>query len=293
MPTPAPRARSFLLLLRPLQWTKNLLVFAALLFARRYAEPGEALRAGAMFVAFCLASSALYALNDVLDRDADRRHPRKRYRPVASGALSPAAALAVSVVLILLAFAAAWTLSTPAHMSLIAYLALGAAYSLYLKRVVIVDVLVLAAGFVLRAAAGGFAIDVEISPWLLMCTMLLALFLAVAKRRHELTEAKAPTIQRPVLGDYAPLLLDQMLAVTAACTLMAYVLYTFSEQTAQKFPSHLMPMTSVFVMFGLFRYLLLVYRRDEGGEPEVLLVRDPAIRWTVILYVLAVLLAVR
>ena len=279
--------------LRPKQWTKNLLVFAALLFARQYGEPGQELRALAAFVAFCLASSALYALNDVLDRDADRRHPRKRLRPVASGVLSPAAALVVAVVSALSAFAAARSLNTLAHEALIGYLALGIAYSLFLKRVVIVDVLAVASGFVLRAAAGGFAIEVEISPWLLICTMLLALFLAVAKRRHEILQAKAPAVQRPVLGDYTPALLDQMIAVTTACTLMAYVLYTFSEATMRKFPSHLMPMTSLFVMFGLFRYLHLIYRRDEGGEPEALLVRDGPIRWTVILYVVAVLLAVR
>jgi 4-hydroxybenzoate polyprenyltransferase len=287
------RAAALFSLLRPLQWTKNLLVFAALLFARRYAEPGEAVRAAAMFAAFCLASSALYALNDVVDRAADRRHPRKRLRAVASGSVRPDAALGISLLLALLAFAAAWSLNPSAHLCLIGYLVLGAAYSLLLKRVVIVDVLAIAAGFVLRAAAGGFAIEVEISPWLLICTMALALFLAVAKRRHELLEAKAPAAQRPVLGDYTPALVDQMIAVTAACTLMAYVLYTFSEQTARKFPSHLMPLTSLFVMFGLFRYLHLIYRRDLGGEPEALLVRDAPIRWTVLLYVLAVLLAVR
>ena len=287
------RAVSLIALLRPLQWTKNLLVFAALLFARRYAEPGEALRAVAMFAAFCRASSALYALNDCLDRAADRRHPRKRLRPVASGAVSPAAALALSLSLALGAFAAAWNLPAAAHECLIGYLGLGAAYSLFLKRVVVLDVLVVAFGFVLRAAAGGLAIEVEISPWLLICTMLLALFLAVAKRRHELLQAKTPAAQRPVLGEYTLALVDQMIAVTASCTLMAYVLYTFSEQTTRKFPSHLMPLTSLFVGFGLFRYLHLIYRRDLGGEPEALLVRDAPIRWTVLLYVLAVLLAVR
>jgi len=284
---------SWVSLLRPLQWTKNLLVFAALLFARRYAEPGEAERALVMFAAFCLASSALYAFNDSLDRGADRRHPRKRLRPVASGAITPGGAVAAATALALLALLAARSAEPSARLCLAGYLVLGAAYTLFLKRVVILDVLVVAAGFVLRAAAGGFAIAVEISPWLLICTMLLALFLAAAKRRHELVGTRAGVAHRPVLGDYTPALLDQMIATTAACTLMAYVLYTFSEQTVRKFPSHLMPLTSLFVMFGLFRYLHLIYRREEGGEPEALLIRDAPIRWTVLLYVLAVLAAVR
>jgi 4-hydroxybenzoate polyprenyltransferase len=288
-----PRPAALLRLLRPLQWTKNLLVFAALLFARRFGETLEVERALVVFAAFCMASSALYAFNDLMDRQADRRHPRKRLRPVASGAVAPGGAVAAAVTLALLALLLASSATPPARWCLASYIALGAAYSVFLKRVVILDVFVVAAGFVLRAAAGGLAIEVEISPWLLVCTMLLALFLAVAKRRSELREAAAPAAHRSVLGDYTPALLDQMIAVTAACTLMAYVLYTFSEQTVRKFPSGLMPLTALFVVFGLFRYLHLIYRKDEGGEPEALLLRDPAIRWTVLLYVVAVFLAVR
>lgn len=287
------RFRAFARLLRPLQWTKNLLVFAALLFARRYAETGEVALAAAMFASFCLASSALYALNDVVDREADRRHPRKRLRPVASGAVSPDSALLVAGALAVISVLVAWRVNLDSLRCVAGYLVLGAAYSLVLKRIVVMDVIVVAAGFVLRAAAGGLAIEVEISPWLLVCTMLLALFLAVAKRRSELRDAAVPAAHRPVLGDYTPALLDQMIATTAACTLMAYVLYTFSEQTARKFPSGLMPLTAVFVIFGLFRYLHLIYRDHRGGEPEAVLLRDAPIRWTVLLYVAAVLVAVR
>ncbi len=283
---------AYLTVLRPLQWTKNLLVFAALLFARQIGEPAQVKRAALMFLAFCLIASALYILNDLLDRKADQRHPKKRLRPVASGVIHWETGTILA-----LALGAAGLLtarnSTPAALAcLLGYIALGAGYSLLLKRVVIVDVLVIAAGFVLRAAAGAYAIQVAISPWLLICTMLLALFLALAKRRQELLASPRPQDQRVVLGQYSSALLDQMIAVVTSSTLMAYILYAFSEQTSLKFSSQLMPLSVPFVLYGIFRYLYLIYHRLEGEEPEVLLVKDWPLLVNFVLYVLAVLLIV-
>jgi 4-hydroxybenzoate polyprenyltransferase len=268
-------------------------VFAALLFARQAGQPAQGLRALVVFGAFCLASSAVYVLNDVVDMEADRRHPRKRLRPIAAGALSRESGIVLAPLLATAALVVGRQAEPPALACLLGFLAISAAYSFRLKRIVIVDVLAVAAGFVLRAAAGAYAIAVEISPWLLMCAMLLALFLAVAKRRHELVEIPAARTARPVLGQYTAAMLDQMIAVLTSCTLMAYILYAFSEQTAAKFPSHLMPLTTVFVVFGVFRYLFLIYQRSGGGEPEVLLLTDRPLLASLIGYVLAVLLIIR
>jgi len=281
-------ARDHIAVLRPLQWTKNLLVFAALLFARQSREPGQLGKAAVVFAAFCLVSSALYVFNDMRDRKADRLHPRKRLRPIPSGAVRLETASVLAPVLAVLGFLAARNAAPAALACLTGYLALGVFYSLFLKRIVIVDVLAIAAGFILRAAAGAYAIDVAISQWLLICTLLLALFLALAKRRHELVEFAKPLAQRSVLGEYTPALLDQMIAVVTSGTLMAYILYAFSEQTNAKFPSHLMPLTIPFVLYGIFRYLYLIYQRAEGGEPERLLVRDTPLLVNIVLYVLAV-----
>jgi len=279
-------------LLRPRQWTKNVLVFAGVVFADRLGVPGQAMAAVTAFVAFCLASSALYVLNDLMDREADALHPLKRLRPLASGAVRPR--FAAPLVPVLSAAALSLALLLPPHfgLGLLAYMVLGVLYSLALKRVVIVDVLVISAGFVLRAAGGAWAVDVVISPWLLTCTMLLALFLAMAKRRAELVSAPRFAASRLRAGVYSRELLDQMMAVVTSSTLMAYVLYAFSEQTRDKFPSGLMPLTVPFVLYGIFRYLFLVYRRGEGGEPEALVLRDRPLMAGIALWVAAVLAAV-
>ena len=289
MPPLPTSLRPVIALLRPLQWTKNILVLAALLFARQAGQPGQAARALTMFAAFCLAASAVYVFNDVLDRDADRRHPRKRLRPIASGRVDRRFAMLLAPLLAAGALVLVRHATPAAQACLLGYLALSVAYCCWLKRIVIVDVLAVAGGFVLRAAAGAYAIEVEISPWLLMCAMLLALFLAVAKRRHELVEVAKGGTARPVLGQYSATMLDQMIAVLTSCTLMAYILYAFSEQTAAKFPSHLMPLTTVFVVFGIFRYLFLIYQRAGGGEPELLLVTDRPLLASLVGYVLGVL----
>ncbi len=276
-------------LLRPRQWTKNAVVLAALLFARQWHDPDQVVRALGLAAAFCLASSAGYVFNDLKDREGDRRHPRTRLRPLASGAIRRTAARWLVPALAGAALLVAWGAGAAvgARWCLVGYLGLSAAYSLRLKRIAMVDVMTIAAGFVLRAAAGALAIGVAISPWLLICTALLALLLALAKRRM------AGVGLPPALGVYTPALLDQMIAVVTSCTLMAYILYTFSERTAAQFPSHLMPLTSTFVLFGIFRYLHLVYARGDGAEPETVLLRDRPMQVNLVLYVAAVFLAVR
>lgn len=272
-------------MLRPLQWSKNLLVLAPLAFARQAGVPEQAGRALLATAAFCLLSSSLYIFNDLRDREEDRRHPVRRRRPIVAGAVDEGTALVAAVLLAAAAFLLGSLLPSPAPLCLLGYAVLGVAYTLVLKHWVIVDVLALSAGFVLRAAAGAFAIQVEVSPWLLVCSMLLALFLAVAKRRHELLVSPS----RAVMGSYTPALLDQMTAVVTSSTLMSYVLYAFSDQTTRKFPSGLMPLTVPFVLFGIFRYLFLIYRRGAGGEPESVLFRDRPLLAAVVLWAASVL----
>ena len=267
-------AAAYVTLLRPQQWTKNLLVFAALLFAARINDPAGRMSAIRLFVAFCLASSCVYIYNDIRDRGYDQLHPRKRHRSIASGQVTPLAGAAIALALLAGSILLSWRTTAAARACLVGYLLLQAAYTLFLKRQVILDVMAISAGFVLRAVAGAYAIDVVISPWLLICTILLSLFLALSKRRSELLSTENARAHRMVLGEYTITLLDQLIAVVTAGTLLAYILYTYSEQTMRKFPSHLMPLTLPFVLYGIFRYLYLIYRKDEGGEPELLMVKD-------------------
>ena len=262
--------------LRPRQWPKNLLVFAGILFAAEYHEPAKWVAATVAFVAYCAASSAAYAVNDVLDAEEDRRHPLKRSRPVASGVLAPeravkiAAALAVAAVALMVWFG--W--ASVAYV--VGFLGLQAAYSWKLKHIVLIDVMAIAALFVIRAAAGAEAVDVRISPWLIVCTALLALFLALAKRRGELVTTAARGGGRTVLDGYSLALVDQLVAVVAACTIVAYSFYTFQARDGSA-----MMATIPFVVFGLFRYLLLMHREDLGEEPENVLLSDVPILVTV------------
>ena len=251
--------------LRPRQWSKNLVLFAGIVFA---AEVGDLVRwaeATTAFAAYCAASSAAYLVNDVRDREHDRLHPLKRSRPIARGELAPRRALLLAGGLTLLAVALAALLGLGSLAFLGAFLALQAAYSFGLKQVVLIDVLTISALFVIRAAAGAEAVDVRISPWLLVCTALLALFLALAKRRRELVVAGST---RPVLEGYSLALVDQLIVVTVACTIAAYSVYAITAHTAA------MTATIPFVVFGLFRYLLLVHRDDLGEEPENVLLSD-------------------
>jgi 4-hydroxybenzoate polyprenyltransferase len=279
--------------LRPRQWVKNLFVFGGLIFGQRLFDLPAAWVALTAFLVFCGLSGAIYLLNDVADRDQDRLHPDKRTRPVASGRLPVGAALATAAALIVIGLAAAVWLSAPFGLAAVAYVVLLSAYSAWLKNVVIVDVLVVAIGFVLRAAAGALAIGVAISGWLLICTILLALFLALGKRRHEvLTLGEGAARHRPILAEYSAGLLDQMIAVVTASTVTAYALYTMSPETVAKFHTSLLPLTLPFVLYGIFRYLYLLYRRQLGGNPSDIVLRDRALLVNTLLWLAMILLIV-
>jgi 4-hydroxybenzoate polyprenyltransferase len=286
-------AANLLISLRPGQWAKNLLVFAGLLFGLRLFDVGAAARASAAFIVFCLLSGVVYLINDVADRDSDRQHPLKARRPIASGALSVSAALAAALALGAVALGAAFALGFRFFAVALAYLALLALYSGPLKHIVIIDVLTIAVGFVLRAVAGAFAVEVEISHWLLVCTILLALFISLAKRRHELVLlAGGAATHRPILEEYTPYLLDQMIAVVTASTLIAYVFYTISPETEQKFGTAWLGLTVPFPLYGIFRYLYLVHQREGGGSPADLLLTDRPLLLCVMLWALSVVLII-
>ena len=280
--------------LRPAQWTKNLIVFTALLFGQRgaapaFLDPTAIGRAIAAFGIFCVLSGIVYLINDVADRQADRLHPRKRYRPIASGAVTPGVAIAAAAALTIAALSASWLLGPWFALVAVSYVTLLALYSGPLKHVVIIDVLTIAIGFVLRAIAGAVAIDVLISHWLLILTILLALFLALSKRRHELVLlADGATSHRPILEEYSPYLLDQMIAVVTASTLVTYVISTVSDETVQKYHTDYLGLTVVFPLYGIFRYLYLVHQKEGGGSPADMLVNDRPLLACVALWAMAV-----
>ena len=265
--------RAAFISLRPRQWTKNLLLFAGIIFAAKLGDASRWAEAFAVFAAYCAASSASYLVNDVRDAPHDRVHPVKRARPIARGELSPRLALLVAAALSLAAFLLVVPLGLASLAFLAGFFALQASYTLALKHVVLLDVMTIGGLFVVRAAAGAAAVEVRISPWLLLCTALLALFLALAKRRGELVLVGAETTPgRPVLEGYSLALVDQLVSVVAASTVISYCLYTFTARDSKA-----MMITIPFVVFGVFRYLLLMHRRDLGEEPEEVLLRDAPI----------------
>jgi 4-hydroxybenzoate polyprenyltransferase len=281
--------RALLDSLRPRQWVKNLFVFAGVIFSQQLLTP-RIWPALAAFAIFCGLSGAIYLFNDVADRDKDRLHESKRLRPVASGALPLGAAVGFGVLLLAGCLAAAFRLSPSFGLVALAYGALLTAYSVWLKHVVILDVLTVAAGFVLRAVAGAVAVDVEISGWLLICTILIALFLALGKRRHEYRSLTGDAAaHRPILAEYSEGFLDQMISVVTASTVITYALYTMSPETVAKFHTRLLPLTLPFVLYGIFRYLYLLYRRDLGGNPSDLLVTDRGLLLDALLWMLVTL----
>ncbi len=263
-------ARAVWIALRPRQWTKNLLLFAGIVFAAQLGDGWRWLDALAAFTAYCAASSAAYLVNDVRDAPHDRVHPVKRARPIARGEITPRAAYVLAAALLAVAVALVAPLGLVSLAFLAGFVALQAAYTLSLKHVVLIDVMTISGLFVVRAAAGAAAVHVRISPWLLLCTALLALFLALAKRRGELVLVGAEaTPGRPVLEGYSLALVDQLVSIVAASTVISYSLYTFTARDSKA-----MMVTIPFVVFGVFRYLLLVHRQDLGEEPEGVLLRD-------------------
>ena len=261
--------------LRPQQWVKNGFVFAALIFSRSITDWHRNARVAAGALLFCLMSSAVYLLNDILDMPEDRKHPLKRLRPLASGRLGVGTASLAALILALISLGGAWFLDHKFFIIVAAYGLINVLYSWALKRVVLLDVFVISAGFVLRVVSGGVIIHVEISPWLVVCATLLALFLALSKRRHELVVlGKDASNHRSILAHYSPYFLDQLIGIVTASTVMSYALYTLSSDVQVKFPGKRLDLTIPFVLFGIFRYLYLVHQNEEGGNPTRLLFAD-------------------
>ena len=281
--------------LRPKQWTKNLLVFAGYLFTIEQAHPLALLtRVFAAFALFCLISGAGYVINDVADIKRDNDHPVKRKRPIASGAVPIPVAMTFACILATAVIGASFTVNVHFGLLISAYFVLSVAYSTFLKHQVIVDLLVIAAGFVIRAVAGAVVIEVAISSWLLVCTTLLALFLGLAKRRSELVALEEGGLaHRATLKDYTAPMLDQMLGVTASAALMAYCLYTFSPTSSTGAAHPYMMATIPFVVYGLMRYLFLVHTKNAGGSPELVLLEDRPMLINMVLYVIAAALALK
>jgi len=261
--------------MRPRQWTKNVFVFAGIIFARKLLDAASLRESAAAFLLFCLLSSSVYIINDLLDAEQDRQHPTKRNRPIASGRLSRSLAVVAALVLGGAGLGLSLKLTVGFAITAIVYFALNLLYTFVLKHLVILDVLSIAVFFVLRAAAGAEAIAVPISHWLLICTVLLALFIALSKRRHELVllEDDASS-HRASLIEYTPYLLDQMIAVVTASTLMAYILYTVDIRTVSEVGSDRLIFTIPCVIFGIFRYLYLIHQKGEGGDPDRIIVSD-------------------
>lgn len=277
----------WLQLLRPAQWSKNLLLFAALLFSGNLFDAADFFAVCGAFVCFCTVASGAYVMNDLRDCERDRQHPVKSQRPLPSGRIGRGMAVKTSLALMALGILGSLALGRWFAILTIGYLALQVAYTYSLKDMVILDVMAIASGFVLRAVAGGVAIDVPISPWLIICTFLLALFLGFSKRRHEivLLENNA-TDHRTSLREYSPYFLDQMISVVTASTVVAYASYTASPEVHSKLGTDKLYLTIPFVLFGIFRYLYLVHQKEEGGNPTQLLLSDRPLQAGVAAWVL-------
>ncbi|HEV8702288.1 MAG TPA: decaprenyl-phosphate phosphoribosyltransferase [Candidatus Polarisedimenticolia bacterium] len=276
--------------MRPSQWIKNLVVFAALIFAKKLGEPALVLRAAAAFGLFCATSGAVYIFNDLFDADRDRKHPAKARRPIASRSVGTVPALTAAILLLTGAIMAGFALFPPFGAVLLTYVAINLVYSFWLKEVVIVDVMLIASGFVLRAVGGGLVIDVSISHWLVMCTILLSLFLALCKRRQELENLEDPHGHRTILREYSLDFIDQMINVVTPSTLVVYILYSVSPDVEMNLGTRHLYLTVPFVLYGLFRYLYLVHRKGGGGSPTHALLTDRPLLVCVGLWALTVVL---
>jgi 4-hydroxybenzoate polyprenyltransferase len=281
--------RPLLKSLRPAQWAKNVFVLAPLVFGGQLLNREVDTRALLALVAFCCASSAVYLINDLRDREEDRRHPLKRLRPLAAGTLSVPVAVAAVVVLAAAAAGLAFVLGAPYAIILAAYLGLNVLYTLWFKHMVILDVMSIALFFVLRVEAGAKATGIVVSSWLFLCTTFLALFLAFSKRRHEITLlAHEASGQRPVLDHYSPAFLDQMINVVTASSVVSYALYAVAPETVAKYHTPDLVYTIPLVLYGIFRYLYLMYQRPEERNPTETILRDAPFLINILLWGLAV-----
>ena len=290
------KARDLVDLARPWQWSKNGLLFAGLIFSRNLIHPAFFMRSLAAFFIFCAASSAIYMLNDLCDLERDRLHPVKRSRPLPAGRIGRGEVLAVVVMLMALVLIVSWFLGPLFFASVLAFLIVNASYSFFFRSVVVLDAMLIAISFVIRGVAGVMVLrpvqaDIELSPWLLVCTLFLALFLALGKRRHELSLLEADAAgHRASLGQYSRAFLDQMLSIVSAATLIGYAIYTIAPATVSKFQSPALVITIPFVAYGIFRYLYLIQVRNEGGNPSQALFRDRALLLTIAIWLLVVVL---
>ncbi len=278
---------------RPKQWTKNGALFVALMFSQHLLDPRYVGLSIGGFVVFCLLCSSIYLLNDIVDLDKDRKHPLKCKRPLAAGEITVSQSWFTAGLLLLLALGGGFALAPAFGWVVVSYFLLQVAYSYVLKNEVIIDTFSIAASFFLRVIGGAYVIDVEVSSWLLVCTFFISLFMALSKRRHELIllddEAKE---HRKVLRRYDVLLLDQMISVVTAGTVILYAVYTLSDETVQRFGSDNLKYTIPFVLYGIYRYLYLVYRKQKGGSPEMILLTDGATIINLILYAITVAIVI-
>lgn len=281
--------KQILISMRPKQWTKNVILFAALVFSQTLFHGQSFLRVLEAFILFTLLSGSVYIFNDLMDIEKDRSHPKKSHRPLASGNLKPINAVIASILIGITSLVFSFLLNLRFGMVVFSYLILQLAYTFSLKHIIILDVFSVAAGFLLRVLAGAVVIDVPISTWLLVCTMLLALFLSFCKRRHELINLEGEAVNhRKILKEYNPYLLDQMIAVVTASTLISYALYTMSSETIQRLGTTNLKYTIPLVLFGIFRYLYLIHQKDEGGDPESIILKDKPMIFNIFFYVITV-----
>ncbi len=282
--------------MRPKQWVKNVFVFAAIGFSeqRLWTQPDKLLITFAAFFVFCMAASSIYLINDLVDIEKDRAHPRKRYRPLAAGKLSPSLAVGVAIVLATTSLVLGYLVDPDYGFLtvLVTYvLVQGVLYSYWLKNIVIFDILTVTAGFVLRAVAGAVVLNIYITPWLLVCMGLLALFISIGKRRHELVLLEHGAGEhRRILAEYSLPMLDQMMSIVTASIIMAYSMTTFSAPAVPQKPYPALMITIPFVVYGLFRYLYLIFQRDEGGSPDEMVLKDVPLALDIILWGITVLI---
>ena len=286
------RVNAIIKMMRPKHWVKNIFVFAPMFFSATISIDTLAITVF-VFIAFSLIASSVYIFNDIFDRENDRQHPVKRFRPLPSGELEVPLAAVVSALLFSASFSFSFTINKNIAYLIMLYAIINILYSIWLKHIVIIDVFCVASGFVLRILAGAIAANVRASPWILICTLLLALFMALGKRRHELILLEGEsTNHRIVLGEYTPYLVDQLIAVITPLTVISYVLYTLDHKTIERFGSDYLFVTAGFVMLGVFRYLYIIHKRDLAGSPVELIFRDRPFLVIIFVWMVSVLLAI-
>ena len=272
--------------MRPIQWSKNLFIFAPLIFSREFLISSLLWKVFFAFLIFCGISGSAYIINDLLDIENDRWHPRKSRRPLASGDLNRITALLVGIIICIIALGLAYLLNWNFFMVVLVYFAIQVAYSYKLKHIPILDVFVISAGFVLRVTAGGLVAGIALSDWILVCSSLLALFIALSKRRYEFVWLENDADKhRPILKEYSVILLDQMISVVTASTLIAYCLYTVSPETVSRFGTKNLLFTAPFVLYGIFRFFYLIHQKGQGGSPEELILKDLPLLIDILLWV--------